>query len=463
VIEIEGPALSGAEAARRAASAPDVFWLCSPGAEGHVAIAREIVGSAPVRIVRGDSVAELAAAWSEEQRRWRAPDRSGVPIAAGWLSYDLGRPKTGARPPPDDEQDWSDLEMRFYDAVWIGDGSSTHRPHIFAIDEDAARRLHDRLTDVGAGGSASAPSEGGESESHEREAALLEPLVPDEPSELYLTRVARILEYLRAGDVYQVNLARRLSARLTAPPAPAGPSPWSATWSLAAALRRRAPAPHAAWLSCGRGDAALVGNSPERFLRLSPDGVLQTCPIKGTRARQADRRADVAARDELRRDPKEIAEHTMIVDLERNDLGRVCRAGSVVVQSFADVMDLPTVYHLVSTVVGRLRPDVGLPEILGATFPGGSITGAPKIRAMEIIDELEPARRGVYTGATGWLGAAGDLDLAVAIRTAVVRGDRLRLSVGGGIVADSRPDAELKETEAKARAFERLCVAPRMS
>jgi len=151
----------------------------------------------------------------------------------------------------------------------------------------------------------------------------------------------------------------------------------------------------------------------------------------------------------------------MIVDLERNDLGRVCRTGSVEVATLARVVTLPTVHHLVSTVRGRLRPEVGLAALLAATFPGGSITGAPKRRAMQIIDELEPSPRGPYTGATGWLGAAGDLDLAIAIRTALVRDGRLAISVGGGVVADSTPEAELAETEVKARAFAALCAGDR--
>ena len=157
-----------------------------------------------------------------------------------------------------------------------------------------------------------------------------------------------------------------------------------------------------------------------------------------------------AAAAALAASAKDRAEHVMIVDLERNDLGRVCRTGSVEVTSLARVVALPTVFHLVSTVRGRLRADVGLGALLEATFPGGSITGAPKRRAMQIIDELEPAARGPYTGATGWLGAAGDLDLAMAIRTALVAGGRLSLSVGGGIVIDSTPEAELAETDDKA-------------
>ncbi|MEA2697688.1 MAG: para-aminobenzoate synthetase, partial [Myxococcales bacterium] len=201
------------------------------------------------------------------------------------------------------------------------------------------------------------------------------------------------------------------------------------------------------------GRAAIVGNSPERFLRVDGAGAIETRPIKGTTRRGADADADQAARRALLASEKDRAEHVMIVDLERNDLGRVCVPGSVVLEGLARVVALPTVFHLVSTVRGRLRADVDLAALLRATFPGGSVTGAPKQRAMEIIEELEPFRRGPYTGATGWLGAAGDLDLAVAIRTALVRAGRLTLSVGGGIVADSLPAAELAETTAKAAAF----------
>jgi anthranilate/para-aminobenzoate synthase component I len=222
---------------------------------------------------------------------------------------------------------------------------------------------------------------------------------------------------------------------------------------LAAALRARAPAPFAAFLDAADGGAALVGNSPERFLALDGRGAVETRPIKGTREVGADARAALLASE------KDRAEHVMIVDLERNDLGRVCETGSVEVEGVARVLDLPTVHHLVSTVRGRLRADVGLAALLAATFPGGSITGAPKRRAMQIVDALEPCARGPYTGATGWLGVAGDLDLAVAIRTALVSAGRFSLSLGGGIVADSTPEGEWAETEVKARAFERLTGA----
>jgi para-aminobenzoate synthetase component 1 len=190
---------------------------------------------------------------------------------------------------------------------------------------------------------------------------------------------------------------------------------------------------------------------------LAPDGRVETRPIKGTRPRGIDATADTAARVALAASAKDRAEHVMIVDLERNDLGRVCETGTIAVEGLLRVVELPTLFHLVSTVRGRLRPGIGLDGLLHATFPGGSVTGAPKRRAMEIIEELEPVRRGIYTGATGWLGAAGDLDLAVAIRTATVAAGQLSLSVGGGIVADSDPVAEWEETEVKARAFLALC------
>jgi para-aminobenzoate synthetase component 1 len=425
VIATSGPDLPPAEAARRAAAGAGAFWLTSPGAR-EVAVGRDMVGCDPVRVVRGASVDELADAWAEERARW-LPAPPGVPVAAGWLSYDLGRRLMGL-PPRAPWPGLPELEFHFHDAVWVAPGDGP--PAIFARDEAAARRLAARLQ-------APAP---------ELPPPRLGPLAADHPPGLYLDGVRRVLEYLSAGDAYQVNLSRRLSA-----PCGAGDPIW-----IAAALRARAPAPLSAFIAAASGEAFLIGNSPERFLSLAADGTVETRPIKGTRPRAASPAADVAARAELAASAKDRAEHVMIVDLERNDLGRVCRTGSVAVSGVARVIELPTVFHLVSTVRGRLRPDVGLPALLAATFPGGSITGAPKRRAMQIIDELEPAPRGPYTGATGWLGAAGDLDLAVAIRTAVVQGGRLSLSVGGGVVADSTPDAELAETEAKAQAFARL-------
>ncbi len=387
----------------------------------------------PVRVERGSDVEALAAAWAEERAGWGTPVREALPIAAGYLGYELGRGfermRGGERP----ASGWPLLEFRFYDAFWAlaPDGASAE---IWARDEGAIERLAVRLAAAG-----SAPE------------LLRVPARTDlmelEPPAAHLAAVARALDYIRAGDIYQVNLARRLSCVV-----PDAPDVASGAW-LWARLEDEAPAAHAFWMADVEAGAAVVGNSPERFLRRLPDGTVETCPIKGTRL--FDPKAGAAGVAALLASAKDRAEHVMIVDLERNDLGRVCETGSVEVVDLCRVLTLPTVLHLESTVRGRLRAGVGLAEILRATFPGGSITGAPKIRAMEIIEELERAPRGPYTGATGWLGAAGDFDLAVAIRTALIRDGRLTLWVGGGVVADSTPEGELAETWDKARAFRR--------
>jgi para-aminobenzoate synthetase component 1 len=444
VIELDAAPLDPADAARRVASGVDPFWLTSPGpdagARADTGVAFDAVGADPVRVVRGGDVDLLEQAWHDERLLWAAAGApslpASLPIGVGWLSYDLGRRWIRLPSRAADDHGWPELEVRFHDAVWIRD-AATGAARILARDARAAARLGEHLATP-------APP---------RPAPVIGALIADMPPAAYFAAVERILAYLVAGDAYQVNLARRLSADIAA-----GDPVW-----IAHALRARAPAPHAIWLaraSAQRGGGALdylVGNSPERFLRTDGRGGVETRPIKGTRSRGADAAADRRLREELLTAAKERAEHVMIVDLERNDLGQVCVPGSIAVDGVARVVELPTVFHLVTTVRGRLRPEVGLAALLRATFPGGSITGAPKRRAMEIIEELEPVRRGPYTGATGWFGAAGDLDLAIAIRTATVRAGRLTLSVGGGIVADSDPVAELAETEAKARAFRDLC------
>jgi para-aminobenzoate synthetase component 1 len=436
VIELAAPPLAPAEAARRAARLPAASWIASPrddAGEGELEVRRDYVAAAPVEVVSGRDVGRVEDAWARARARW-GTDVPGVPVASGWLSYDLAgalmRFGDRDRPP----SGWSDLELRFHDAVWVSDERGAR---VLAAGEPAGRALLATLAQATA---PSAPD------------LALGPLREEEPAERHLGAVARVIEYLHAGDVYQVNLARRLSATIRSAGDPVG-------WALAARLRRDAPAPHAAWLVAADGSGALVGNSPERLLRLDGHGGVETRPIKGTRPRGADAADDARLARELLASPKDRAEHAMIVDLERNDLGRVCRTGSVLVEDWGRLVSLPTVHHLVSTVRGGLRPEVGLMDLLRATFPGGSITGAPKRRAMEIIAELEPARRGPYTGATGWLGAAGDADLAVAIRTAFVQGNTLQLWVGGGIVVSSDPAAELAETWAKARAFAALAGA----
>jgi anthranilate/para-aminobenzoate synthase component I len=264
----------------------------------------------------------------------------------------------------------------------------------------------------------------------------------------YLDAVSRALEYIRAGDIFQVNLSQRFTAGLTAAP-----------YAIYQRLLDRSPAWYGAYLDYG--DHALICNSPELFLRVTPqpDGSRKvlTRPIKGTRPRRPGMEI------ELQNSAKDQAELNMIIDLERNDLGRVCEIGSVKVTQPRTIEAHPTVYHGVATIEGTLRPEVTFVDLLRATFPGGSVTGAPKIRAMQIIEELEPARRGPYCGAIGYLSADGHLEFNIAIRTMIVKDGQVHIPVGGGIVADSDPQEEYEETLVKARAmFDALGISNSM-
>ncbi|WP_315385871.1 aminodeoxychorismate synthase component I [uncultured Stenotrophomonas sp.] len=254
--------------------------------------------------------------------------------------------------------------------------------------------------------------------------------------------VERVIDYLRAGDVFQVNLSRRWLARFEADLSP---------HALYAQLRVANPAPFAGlFIAQGR---AVVSSSPERLVSVHGDDV-QTRPIAGTRPRfEGD--DDAERIRELVGHPKERAEHVMLIDLERNDLGRICTAGSVEVDELMSVESYAHVHHIVSNVRGRLRPGVSPGQVIAATFPGGTITGCPKVRCMQIIAELEQTARGAYTGAFGWLNRDGDLDLNILIRTAEVAGQHAAFRTGAGIVVDSDPVKELDETRAKARGLMR--------
>jgi para-aminobenzoate synthetase component I len=253
----------------------------------------------------------------------------------------------------------------------------------------------------------------------------------------FLDSVQRAKEWIAAGDIYQVNLSQAFEAGIEG----------GHGLGLYEALRRSSPAPLAAYLSLAGRE--VLSSSPETFLRISGSRI-ETRPIKGTRPRYPDAVSDARSAAELLGSDKERAELVMITDLLRNDLGQVCEFGSVEVVEMLRLETLAQVHHLVSTVVGTLRPGVGPVEALAACFPGGSITGAPKKRAMEIIRELEPVPRGIYCGAIGYLGFDGDAQFSIAIRTMVREGSRARYHVGAGIVADSVPSLEYQETLHKA-------------
>ena len=255
----------------------------------------------------------------------------------------------------------------------------------------------------------------------------------------YADAVEKARQYIIAGDIFEVNLSQRFEAALSTTP-----------YELYRRLRQINPAPFACYL--GFDEVSVVSASPERFLRVRGDWV-ETRPIKGTRPRGKTPEEDEALASELVNSVKDRAENIMIVDLERNDLGRVCRFGTIKVTELAILEVFPTVFHLTSTVEGNLSEGKNCIDLLKASFPGGSITGAPKVRAMEIIDELEPTRRSVYTGNIGYLSFNGNLDLNIAIRTFLVKGSKAYFQVGGAVVYDSDPEAEYQETLDKARAL----------
>ena len=347
----------------------------------------------------------------------------------GFLSYELGRYIERLPATVRDDLGLPELAFCFYDRVVAVDHRSGRKVLAVSIPEgnDPARILEGCKERIAAGagsGESGGPPQSPEGTPLEFESGFTR--------EQYLEAVSRVKEYIMAGDIYQANLSQRFSAPLLEP-----------AWSLYRRLRALNPAPFSAYLNFP--GFAVASSSPERFLLVRGNRV-ETRPIKGTRPRFAEPAADIASRRELETSAKDRAELSMIVDLERNDLGRVCEYGSVIVEEHAVLESYATVHHLVSTVTGRLHPGRDLIDLLKATFPGGSITGAPKIRSMEIIDELEPTARSVYTGSIGYIGQAGCHDFNIAIRTMIITGGRVYFQVGGGIVADSEPEAEYQET-----------------
>ena len=259
------------------------------------------------------------------------------------------------------------------------------------------------------------------------------------PPAAFLEAVERAQEHVRAGDVFQLVLSMAFSGETDLEP-----------FTVYEALRALNPSPYLYFLDLG--DGAVIGSSPEALVTLH-DGVARLRPIAGTRPRGATAAEDLAMQAELEADVKEAAEHVMLVDLARNDLGRVGATGSIVVDPFRVVERYSHVMHLVSGVRGRLRAGLDAFDLFAATFPAGTVTGAPKVRAMELIDELEPTPRGLYSGTVGYFGKDGSLDQAIAIRTMVLREGRYTVQAGAGIVHRSVPQLELEEVRAKSRAL----------
>jgi para-aminobenzoate synthetase component 1 len=362
--------------------------------------------------------------------------------AVGCLGYSLAastepirfRPRAG-NPPPD-------LVLLFVDRLLALDARSGRVLALglgFAAEDvqarvQAERSLDELLTRLAS--RASCRSSAGDGPRERREPTP----VRGAPAAAYAARIRQAKARIEAGDVYQVCLTQRLETACATDP-----------WRLYTTLRRISPAPFAAFLELD--DTCLLSSSPERFLRVDRKGCVEARPIKGTRRRGDDPSSDAKQRRELVASAKDRAENVMIVDLARNDLGRVCETGSVAVSELCAVEAYATVFQLVSTVTGRLAPGRDAWDLVRATFPPGSMTGAPKLAAMRILDALEPDPRGFYAGALGYFDLRGGADLSVVIRTLVLREGRAELHVGGGIVADSDPAAEYQESMDKARAL----------
>jgi anthranilate synthase component I len=359
-----------------------------------------------------------------------APSEDIPPLAGGWalfLGYEIGAETEPALVLPPAPLPWRAFALRTRAALVHELASG----RVYAMAEEGAQ---DALTRVAEDARAAAS---GDETSEDLEIAT----VVEEAAEAYLARVRRAKEYVAAGDIYQANLSRPWEVRLAAPGG-----------ATAATLYRRLcaanPAPFAALAQWG--GVAILSSSPERLVRVSGRRV-DTRPIAGTHPRSRRPAEDLREISALAAHPKERAEHIMLIDLERNDLGRVCEAGSVRVDELMTIESYAHVHHIVSNVTGVLREEVTPIGALRAVFPGGTITGCPKFRCMQIIAELEGEGRGAYTGSLGYLTPDGRLDLNILIRTMTLQGQRLSFRAGAGIVADSDPQRELEETRAKAR------------
>jgi para-aminobenzoate synthetase component I len=402
-------------------TAPEAAWL-DGGPRG-----RGVFGAFPDEAVEGDDLGLL----DDVEARWR---RDPEPVWIGWLSYDLGAGSLLGRPPRASRL--PGLCLRRYPAVLeLQKDRATEHGHPAALADLRGALAH-----------------GGRHPLRQWPWTGLRPRI--EP-ETYRARVDRVLEHVRAGDTYQVNIAQAFEASWLARPQDGIAAAVAGAYAL---LRQRAPASMGALVGHPGRAAWVVSNSPETLLDVrfgQAEGgrdLVRSSPIKGTRRRAAEATIDAALRRELQRSSKDAAEHVMIVDLVRNDLGRVAFPGTVTADPVPRIVTLPTVHHLVTEVRAALRPGVSLRELVEATFPGGSITGAPKHRTVEIIDALEGEPRGIYCGALVLLEPTG-LRMSIAIRTATVDASGLVLPAGGGIVADSDPESERLETITKTRAF----------
>ena len=364
--------------------------------------------------------------------------------AVGYLSYDLCRLLEEIPNGTDDDPTFPDMMMGFYNGIIMMDHVN-QKTHAIAVllpgDEEGAgaaraKKWKDFVE------SEKMPDESGWDNSY---AGNVEHLQSNFTEEEFCRAVEKVRSYIFEGDIYQANISQCYSTQIRQHPL-----------HIYERLRTINPAPFAAYLDCGT--THILSSSPERFMKVHK-GIVETRPIKGTMPRGANALEDRANRNILMNSEKDMAENLMIVDLMRNDLGKVCAIGSVRVPELFTIETYPTVFHMVSCVTGELLDTCDAVDCITATFPGGSITGAPKVRAMEIIEEIEPSRRLIYTGSMGYIGFDGNMDMNIAIRTILIRGDLGTYQVGGGIVWDSVPRQEYRETLDKGSALRKTLLS----
>lgn len=373
------------------------------------------------------------AAYSLSNIEGLPPFQGGV---AGMLGYELGHCLEKLPPRRLRDNPFPEALVGFYDLVFAWD-YLLQRAWIFSSGLHAKARLEQALTFVEQAKEVALPR---------RFTLASDAITSTFTQATYEEAVRTVKEYIRAGDIFEANISQCFS---TAWPSERDP------FDLYRILHKINPAPFSAYFQYQ--DFAIISASPERFLKLT-EGKVETRPIKGTRPRHADPLIDNQYADALRHSEKDRAENIMIVDLMRNDLSRVCLPHSVKVKQLCEVESFPSVHHLVSAIEGTLQPGLHAIDLIKATFPGGSITGAPKIRAMEIIHEIEPYVRGPYCGSMGYIGFNGDLDLSITIRTIVKSGERLTYQVGGAVTMDSDPEEEYRETLVKAASMQRALI-----
>lgn len=388
-----------------------------------------ITEGANIKSIKGNPFEELKTLMD----KYKTKEKSHIPFlggAVGYFAYDMCHsierlPKTAI-----DEANIPDCCLGFYDSIVAVDHKYND---VFIIADDIYEKAEsaiDKLKEKLESTSTNCLNEQG---------IACGEIQSNFSKHSYMKAVQRVKEYIRSGDIYQANMTQRFKCETE-----------EDSFALYKRLREINPAPFACYMNFGEGE--ILSSSPERFLKIT-DNIIETRPIKGTRPRGKTPSEDKANREELLASEKDKSELLMIVDLERNDLSKVSKTGTVKVPELFHLEEYATVHHLVSTVTGEMRGDISVIDVIQAAFPGGSITGAPKIRAMEIIDELEPTQRNIYTGSIGYVDFNGTMDLNIAIRTIVKKNNIAYFQAGGGIVWDSNPELEYEETLHKAKAL----------